>query len=334
MAGVGAVLGLSLIDGTVRASEDLVSPYAEVLRRALRWLPAGAPITVLVHGYKFSPLHARKDPHRLIFAPRTRHPRPKYTSWPQGLGFAAAEDGLCIGFAWPAADPDHPGPGVSGFHRVYAAAPRAGAKLAEVIATLHRLAPARPVDLFTHSLGARVVLSALPAAPAGAVGSVILMGGAEFDGVATDCLTQGAGRAARVYNVISRDNTFYDRLFHRFGPPPPPGARTLGHGIGAAARNAFDLRLDDPGHLTLLRRRGVALDPKPREICHWSFYTRPGAFGLYREILRNPHNWTLPDLRTEAAALPVPPTWRLPLPGRNGPPSGAGGVTPHPLAGA
>ena len=87
MAGVGAVLGLSLIDGTVRASEDLVSPYAEVLRRALRWLPAGAPITVLVHGYKVSPGPRRtrtiRDPGSAAFTGSMPPPPAPGPNWPR-----------------------------------------------------------------------------------------------------------------------------------------------------------------------------------------------------------------------------------------------------------
>ncbi|MEM9640749.1 MAG: hypothetical protein AAGA19_04550 [Pseudomonadota bacterium] len=324
-----AVLGLSVVGGAIRSIDRPDQPLSVALGRALRSLPRGQPVSILVHGYKFSPERVRKNPHQLIFAPRTQHSNPKYMSWPEGLGFHSPLDGLCIGFGWPASDLDHPGPGINGFHRVYRAAPQAGRHLADLIEAVRAAAPDCEVDLFTHSLGARVVLSALPWVDDNAVGRVILMGAAEFDRPAAEFLA--ANHTARVFNITSRDNRLYDALLTRFGPTSGRHMHPLGRGIAHLARNAVDIRLDDPGHLKLLKRRGVTLPRQSPKICHWSFYTRPGAFKLYAEILRNPHNWTLPELRAEVYDLSSP-GFRLRLPGQT-PPSGAGGVAARPLTG-
>ncbi|MGG7567752.1 hypothetical protein ACQ5SO_16495 [Rhodovulum sp. DZ06] len=71
---------------------------AEGVARALAELPRGAPVTALVHGFRFDPDSPDNDPHAGLFHPAD--PR----GWPAGLGHGAADPraGLCIAFGWDA----------------------------------------------------------------------------------------------------------------------------------------------------------------------------------------------------------------------------------------
>ncbi len=306
-----AILGFSVSGGTIRCANVPEIPFEAALGASLHKLPAHAPIVVLIHGYKFSPSHPRSDPHRLIFAPHDIHTKPKFASWPRGLGFASEtiDDGLCIGFAWPASQRDLPGSRLGTFARTYLAAARAGRQLARVISAIRAMAPSRSVHLLAHSLGARVALQAIAAAPPGAVGQTILLGGAEYDGNALACLTQGAGPAAQVFNVTARENALFDLLLNRFSPPERPGLQPLSTGLGRRAPNTFDLPLDQSATLAMLQRRGIALAPQARRICHWSFYTRPGTMALYESILRYPNVWTPATLWAEMSIQSPNTTW-------------------------
>jgi len=333
-----AVIGLSLTGGEVRCDTDPKATLGKALAPRLRALPPGAPIVILIHGYKFSPLHA--DPNREIFSLTPATPCFRNTSWPAGLGFRAngVSDGLCLGFAWPAHDADHGGPVARRFARVYDAAAEAGAALGRVITTIDRLAPGRPVDLIAHSLGARVALQAARTLRRGRLGQIVLLGGAEYDSIALEALSAPGAKGAQVFNVTSRQNDLFDLLFTRFAPSPKAPAsgpaRPLSAGLGRQLRLAYDLPLDRAELAPLLLRRGVRLGPDPRRICHWSFYTRPGVLSLYAQMLRNRHNWTVPALKAEVGCLPQAARWSLLLPRLPWSPPDAGGGAVHPAAGA
>ena len=63
---------------------DADQPVPPALRDAARRLPAGAPVLVMLHGYRYSPAHPAYDPHRHILSPQAG---PGGISWPQQLGF-------------------------------------------------------------------------------------------------------------------------------------------------------------------------------------------------------------------------------------------------------
>ena len=268
--------------------EDL----AAGLRRRLRDGADGAPVVVLVHGFKFHPDVPGADPHRSLFALRPAGDGRRIRSWPEGLGFRddGGESGLCVGFAWPASAPmlgSLVTTGRTGFARVYDRAAGYGARLAELVALLQRLAPGRPVDLLAHSLGARVALAALPALE-DAPGRVILLGAAELDARARDFLARlpRAGPAADLQRHRPRQRPLRPRL-RDLRPPPRPrragaGARARraapamarpaarprrGHGLGQRPRHPADRRERPALPLGLLhpRRgaRGLRGDPAP-----------------------------------------------------------------------
>lgn len=283
-------------------------PDPAELAQALAQTPRG-PIVLLLHGYKFAPGHGPADPHGHILALNPQSDCPRAISWPRHLGFGRgdADEGLCIAFGWPARGT---------LWQAYRAAAEASAALARLIATLHRLAPDRPVDVVAHSLGARVVLGALPLLPAGALGRAILIAAAELQRRAEAALASPAGQQAEIFNITSRENDLFDLLLEWLIAPHRIGERALGHGLSAPHPNWLDLQIDDAHTLTALARFGFRIAPPLRRVCHWSGYLRPGLFPLYRALLRTPQGLPLTHLRAALPDAPAPRWSRLLAPPR------------------
>jgi hypothetical protein len=311
-----AYLGVTASASTLVPAGATCGPLAEALAAALERLAPGAPVVVLVHGYKFDPFHPARNPHADLF---TAGPR----NWTDGLGLAdpAPEAGLGIGFAWPAAAAHLPHlltTARTGFAHVYDRAETFGARLAELIALLQSLAPERPVDILAHSLGARVALAALPhlATPPG---RMILLGAAEFDTRARAFLAEAPGPGPAIYNVTARANDFYDAMFETFAPRASWSERALGLGLTGGRANWLDLQLDRAEVTAWLNARGIPLEPARARLCHRSFYTRRGTFALYRAILRRTPGWDLGTLRAEPCLAAQEPRWSRLRPPRRAP---------------
>lgn len=308
----------------ISAAEDGLRPAAAGgdleagLGRSLRDAGPDAPVVVLVHGYRFTPDRHGSDPHRSLFAFRPRRLDRKTRSWPEGLGFAndAGGTGLCVGFAWPARAAHLPSLlacGRTGFAEVYDRAGALGPRLAELVALLQRLAPGRPIDLVAHSLGARVALAALPhlAVPPG---RMILLGAAELEPRVLEFLGRARG-APEIYNVTARANDLYDWIFECFVPRRGWGERAVGGGLKAAPATWIDLQLDRAEVTEWVNAQGIALPAPAARLCHWSFYTREGAFALYQAILRRRPGWDVGTLRA-AACFAQEPRWSRLVPRR------------------
>jgi len=84
----------------VNAVGDRPVPEGD-LAGAVSALPDGAPIIVLIHGFKYRPGHPGRCPHRHILS-LTPHQKMRIVSWPRPLGFGRGEsgEGLCIAFGW------------------------------------------------------------------------------------------------------------------------------------------------------------------------------------------------------------------------------------------
>jgi hypothetical protein len=320
----------------ITATADGLAPAApgcgleEGLGRCLAGAGPPGPIVVLIHGYKFHPGLPDCDPHRSLYAFRPEAASWKIRSWPEGLGFAAdrGETGLCVGFGWPAAAAHLPSlvrTGRNGFARVYDRAAGYGAHLAELLRLLQRLAPGRPIDLMAHSLGARVALAALPELDE-APDRVILLGAAEFGARALEFLAAApAPRRPSIYNVTTRANDLYDLAFERFAPRRRRSDRALGIGLGARLSYWLDLQLDRPDVAAWANQNGVPLTPRRARLCHWSFYTRDGAFGLYQAILRRRPGWDVGSLAAVPCFAAQEPRWSRLVPRRPGLP----GIAPE-----
>ncbi len=304
------------LEGTPRDAADGVAA-------ALERTPPGAPVAILIHGFMFDPSPrgraTRRDPHTLLFGMDAPAGARLCNNWPESLGFsAAARGGLCIGFAWPAYARQIATLATAGRNSLaeaYRRAGEAGETLARLIAAMHGVRPDLRFDIFAHSLGARVALSAIGAP---GVGRVLLLGAAEYASVAEARLAE-AGPAS-VYNFVSRQNDPFDKIFEWL-TKPPPGAKTgaLGGGLGAR-RNWIDLQLDNPRLERWLARRGLPLGPSAAPICHWSFYTRPGAMEVFRALLRDREGWSIAALRAGGAPEEIAPRWSRILPRAFAPP--------------
>lgn len=255
----------------------------------------GTPVTIMLHGYRYTPASPRKDPHLTIYAGLPGSQDSRTLSWPRRLGLTGARPG--IGFGWHADGT---------IWSAHAGAERAGLALADLIAGL-RAQGAGPVNLFGHSLGCRVALSSLPHLRAADVGRIVLMSAAALRGQATAALATPAGRAAAVLNVTSRENDLYNKAFELL--IFRAGDLTLGAGLDAP--NAVTLQIDHPHHREGLRALGFPTAAPVRRVCHWSAYMRPGLFPLYRAFLHRPASLTLADLRRALRADAAPRWSRL-----------------------
>lgn len=293
----------------------------ETLKRPLDEVRSDAPLVVMIHGYRFRTGDPWHDPHAKLYGGPLSGSSQRCANWPEGLGFSEddPQDGLCIGFGWNARAAHlanlarH---GRNGFSVAYDRAAEAGRRLGDLIAVIERMRPDLAVDLFAHSLGARVALAALGAP---GVERAILLGAAEDVGQATSIFARSSG--ASVYNIAARCNDAFDGLFEAAAPRPRDRRpRALGRaGLSGRRPGWIDLDLDDPELGAWLSDRGHELAP-PRRVCHWSFYARPGVMALWRAVLRERAIWSIPSLR--AAGVPegigrrrrrnwAPSRWRL-----------------------
>jgi pimeloyl-ACP methyl ester carboxylesterase len=248
-------------------------------------LPPGAPVAVMIHGYRYSPATRRASPHASLYAPEPAGRGA--VSWPAALGLVG-DGGLALGLGWAARGT---------LHGAYLRAGSAGEALARFLPALRAAAPGARITLVGHSLGARVALAALRRVRPGDVDAAILLAPAEFASVALAAADSPAGRAARILSVTSRENALFDRglaflLAGSFAP-------TLRSGLPEPRAHWTDLHLHDAGILATLAALGHPVAPPVRRVCHWSAYTRPGVLPLYRALI----DGTLPPERL-AAALP------------------------------
>ncbi|WP_126976032.1 alpha/beta hydrolase [Frigidibacter oleivorans] len=292
---------------------DLV---ARIAAHAARLAP-GAPVTVMIHGFRFSPFSAPHSPHEHILSLDPAEPCARVPSWPRHLGFGRdPAAGLAVAFGWHARGT---------LWQAWAEAPRAGAALAALIGMLRRALPDRPVDIVAHSLGARVALAALPLLASGDVGRMVLMTAADLRARAAAAIDTPAGRAALVLNVTTRENDLFDAGLEL---AVAGGLRRgLGHGLPAPRANWIDLQLDHDRTPAALAALGIRLGAPARRICHWSAYLRPGIFALYRGILHDRDRFDAARLRAALTGNHAPrwsrllprPTLRAPFAGLGSP---------------
>lgn len=268
------------------------------LARQLERLPIGAPVVVMIHGYRFSPGHARHDPHRLILSLDPDQSRRRSLSWPRALGFGGAHpgEGIALAFGWEAR---------GSLGGAYRRAGKAGIALARILSGVAEKT-GRPVALIGHSLGGRVALQAMARAEAGTVGRVILLTGAEFRCAAARAMDSPAGRGAEIINITSRENDLFD-----FGVEIWLGhgrRKTLGFGLDQPLSNWIDIQIDNAATIRALAGMGFPVAHDPLRLSHWTPYLRGGLFDFYRTALKDP--WALP-LSMLRARLPgrVEPRW-------------------------
>lgn len=270
-----------------------------MLAREAGSLGADAPVVVMLHGFLFDPRQAvtvapsdSDNPHSRLYhfgfdrsdAAEREEWRHHTSSWPVGLGIAAADggaSGLALAFGW------HSQPGFAAsileagrnfYARAYDYATLSSWPLVNLLLALSERIDDRPIDLFVHSLGTRVTLRALAKAaklalgrepPARAddvarlrglfrrLGRIVLMGGSEYVVEAQIFNERLLALAARdgwpadggpfVYNFGSNENDVLDTLAENFGPRTFGNSQVIAHnGLETGDRSArwMDLRID------------------------------------------------------------------------------------------
>ncbi len=268
-------MGILRIDvaGAVPAERDL-----DRIDRAARALPPGAPVTFLVHGFRYLPGHPFHDPHAHIFSQEPGGGG-RSLSWVRHLGHRGTNPppGLVVAFGWN---------GRGTIWAAHARARPAGHALGRLIQTVRSASPGRRINAIGHSLGARVILSALPALGPGDLERAVLLSAAVFRDEARAGMESPAGRATEVINVTSRENDLFDFCMEAV---VGGGLRaSVGHGLGQSVRNWVDVQLDKPSVQRGLAALGFPVHDRSRRICHWSTFRRPGVFALYRALLTDP----------------------------------------------
>lgn len=258
-------------------------------------LTKGAPIVIMIHGYRYSPSHPASDPHRHILSLNPEPGMRRSHSWPRALGFGTneADEGLALAFGWEAR---------GSLRTAYNRAGAVGAELAQLVDDVVRLTE-RPVALIGHSLGARVAIQALRHVGTENISRMILLTGAEFRDVAARVM---AGSRAEVINVTTRENDLFDfaiEMWLGYGR-----RKALGFGLREPLRNWIDVQIDHCDTLIALNEMGFPIDTTPARLSHWTPYLRRGLFDFYRTALCQPWALPLPFLH---ARLPGPtgPRW-------------------------
>lgn len=233
------------------------------------------PIVIMTHGYSFLPDDARHCPHQHILASKTQSSDPRAISWPEAMGLTGTHaNGTAIAFGWAAR---------GSVWQAWHAAQTAGQEMAGLVRQIRAKFPARPIYLMGHSMGARVICSALPHLKAGDVAGCILLAGATYRGHLADSLNTPAGKTAWIVNVCSVQNRPFDLMLEA-----AIGAYgDMGQSIGRGARHpkAIDIQIDDPKTHDAFARLGIPVARPKRGFCHWSVYSIPGIFALYRRLI-------------------------------------------------
>lgn len=186
--------------------------------------------------------------------------------------------------------------------------------------------PGRPLDVFCHSLGSRVVVQALHRMAAaaltpdggelkavlGCVGRVIIVGGAEYTGPARRMLAavrQVRPAGPSFYNFMARRDRVLSLLAQRFHPVDLRLRRVVGLcGLtpGGTDPDWLDLQLDagpDGTHPlnAWLRPRGLSVSGAHLTgvLNHWHYFTDERNMELYKAILRDRGAWGIARLRRE-----------------------------------
>jgi len=327
---------------------DLLTKYLKrSLELAADKLKKDQPVTVFVHGFQFDPAmvvvspphhHKADNPHARLYHfeqhPEDVEMRHHSTSWPLGLGFAnedSGKDGLCIGFGWYS----NPGffsslfsHGLNFYAKAYKEAEIAAWQLVCVLDVLTKTLN-RPVDIFCHSLGSRVVIRAMAqavqpksdlvaAAPLSHLieltDRVIVLAGAEKVLEAQLMMSRlnrwmnnsggpGATRIPHFYNFTSRENDVLDKLGENFGPAAAGSKQVIGHnGLEALDPNWVDVQLDDPDIAAWFVRKGYKISGDNTSsvfavLDHWIHYTWRENMRVYSDILRDRDKWKISTLK-------------------------------------
>lgn len=220
------------------------------------------------------------------------------------------------------------------YAQAYNRAVPAGWVLANTIRVLAQTTT-RPIHLFCHSLGSRVVCQALDQMAGKRlpelrrVGKIIVVGGAEYNEEAREMLCRvesATGAAPSVYNFMGRRDRVLSQIAGEYHPTSPKPKRPIGcfglQGVLDQHPHWIDLQLDSVGNDHALNRwysarkgaekklSGAPLGEKAEAalasahvygvLNHWYYFTNAANMELYRDILRDTTGaWAIDRLREE-----------------------------------
>ncbi len=292
---------------------------------------SGEPLVIMVHGFLFDPEKIvspepkeNDNPHGRLYHFEMRDMseeiREHTSSWPLGLGYDTPDDGsngLAVAFGWQSS----PGFAMSIIHggqnfyaRAYDNAEQSANVLIALIESLADIITDRPIDIFCHSLGSRVIVRALAAMAKDAngwpslsqLGRVVILGGSEY--VVEAKIMHDRLQAAQLsdgpvfYNIVSRENDVLDVLAENFGPRTFGNTQVIGHnGLETSRKepNWIDLQIDSPTLQDWMADHGFEISgDRPRNIWdHWYYYTYRPNMELFKSILRDRSQWGIAELR-------------------------------------
>ena len=297
----------------INASEDgRVFPasggdWRAELSRIARRIPATAPVVVMLHGLRYSWREGRGcDPHATLYradvVPESRTTRPPLANWPRQLGFSehCEADGLCIAFGWDAGE-------LSDLRRMSRAKERFAAGLSLV---LDEVADAGFIaDVFGHSLGGAVALSAISSSRRHRVRRAVLMGPA--DRRASALLAMERSERTEFFHILARANNLFDEAFDRLSPGSRCGrdAPLGAMGPGRASGRWIDIQIDHPRTKRWLSRRAGAPPRRPERVSHWVYYSDPTAMAFYSDVLRYQGPSAIAAFKALGAPLEIEPRW-------------------------
>lgn len=251
--------------------------------RAIRHAVAHKPyrhVIFAVHGFGYSPFQKGYCPFEHILSHGTGA-----QTWPARL-LRQHTDTMVVGIGWNSRGT---------LHAAYDRAADIGEKLALFTQKLHASQPNLRIGVIGHSLGARVILNALPHIPTGHISRAVLLNPAEFEDVALDHLR--AARACEVLNISTTENLFFRHMFKlalgSFRRTFAPRDYDLPHMAG--------LNISDAATLDHLARSGYRIEAPQHISSHCSSYMRAGTVEFYSDFLTHHSTLSVPALKPRRA---------------------------------
>ena len=263
-------------------------------------LPSARHIIIMVNGFDYDPTETGEDnPHRTLFV-----------DWSDNIHAFAAHEWECFSFGWYSAELQ-PASWMGGLVRGYwnpyrwgwELAGKAGGILAKTIEP--RLDDSgSDIRIIAHSMGARVVLTALAQLPRSSVKRVLLLNGSEYSQTAW---VVAHYTEAHVLNVVVEADDVLSKLGSVFAPQEFIESVVGQSGLADSPDSWLDIRLDHPE----VQRRASACGydelrgDNPKKIAdHWYTYTHKPNWKLFGDFIGG--GARLSDLRDIADPPPEP----------------------------